>query len=293
MFDPARLLGSGTYRAMLVPDEAIVTDQTRRLVYVVGKDGKVSTQRIVETGAKVEGLRIVRAGLAPTRPRHPRWHRPPPARRAGDTQAHQHTPRASKNSPPPKPRRSKNTASRRPGDGAVRHDEVSPLLHRAADLRGRAFGPDRDRRGVAYPTLPVAQYPDIAPPTVVVKATFPGASAETLAETVAAPLKTGDQRSRRHDLHVLLLLQDGNGLGPVSFKQGTDVDQAQVLVQNRVTSAEPRLPEEVRRIGVKVEHELRPTYCSSFSFGSRPTIRSISVYRSNYVNLQVLDRMAR
>lgn len=65
MFGRARLLGSGTYRAMLIPDEAIVTDQTRRLVYVVGKDGK-AVQRIVETGAKVEGLRIVRAGLAPT-----------------------------------------------------------------------------------------------------------------------------------------------------------------------------------------------------------------------------------
>ena len=65
MFGRARLLGSGTYRAMLVPDEAIVTDQTRRLVYVVSKDNK-ATPRIVEVGAKVEGLRIVRDGLAPT-----------------------------------------------------------------------------------------------------------------------------------------------------------------------------------------------------------------------------------
>lgn len=65
MFGRARLLGSGTYKAMLIPDEAIVTDQTRRLVYVVGSDGK-AVQRVVETGAKVEGLRIVREGLAPT-----------------------------------------------------------------------------------------------------------------------------------------------------------------------------------------------------------------------------------
>jgi RND family efflux transporter MFP subunit len=65
MFGRARLLGSGTYKAMLIPDEAIVTDQTRRLVYVVDREGKVSP-RPVETGAKVEGLRIVRAGLAPT-----------------------------------------------------------------------------------------------------------------------------------------------------------------------------------------------------------------------------------
>lgn len=65
MFGRARLLGSGTYRAMLVPDEAIVTDQTRRLVYVVSKDNK-ATPRVVEVGARAEGLRIVRDGLAPT-----------------------------------------------------------------------------------------------------------------------------------------------------------------------------------------------------------------------------------
>lgn len=65
MFGRARLLGSGTYRAMLVPDEAIVTDQTRRLVYVVNKENK-ATPRVVEVGAKVEGLRIIRDGLAPT-----------------------------------------------------------------------------------------------------------------------------------------------------------------------------------------------------------------------------------
>lgn len=64
MFGRARLLGSGTYKALLVPDEAIITDQTRKLVYVVGKDGK-TVQRPVETGPMVEGLRVVREGLVP------------------------------------------------------------------------------------------------------------------------------------------------------------------------------------------------------------------------------------
>lgn len=64
MFGRARLLGSGTYRAMLVPDEAILTDQTRKLVYLVGKDGK-TVPRPVETGPMVEGLRVVRSGLKP------------------------------------------------------------------------------------------------------------------------------------------------------------------------------------------------------------------------------------
>ncbi|WP_231731134.1 MULTISPECIES: efflux RND transporter periplasmic adaptor subunit [Sphingomonas] len=65
LFGRARLLGSGTYRAMLVPDEAIITDQTRKLVYVVGNDGKVAPRPVV-TGPPVEGLRVVREGLAPT-----------------------------------------------------------------------------------------------------------------------------------------------------------------------------------------------------------------------------------
>jgi RND family efflux transporter MFP subunit len=64
MFGRARLLGSGTYHAMLVPDEAIITDQTRKLVYVVGKDGKAAP-RPVETGPQVEGLRVIKSGLAP------------------------------------------------------------------------------------------------------------------------------------------------------------------------------------------------------------------------------------
>jgi RND family efflux transporter MFP subunit len=65
MFGRVRLLGSGSYRAMLVPDEAIVTDQTRRFVYVIGRDGKTA-QRLVETGPLVEGLRVIREGVAPT-----------------------------------------------------------------------------------------------------------------------------------------------------------------------------------------------------------------------------------
>lgn len=65
MFGRARLLGSGTYSALLVPDEAIVTDQTRRFVYVIGQDGK-TVQRNVETGPLVEGLRVIKTGLAPT-----------------------------------------------------------------------------------------------------------------------------------------------------------------------------------------------------------------------------------
>src|SRR3982751_6274709 len=97
-----------------------------------------------------------------------------------------------------------------------------------------------------YPLLPVAQYPEIAPPTVVVTASYPGATAETLAETVAAPL----EESINGVENMIYMSSSATGDGAlaitITFKQGTNVDQAQVLVQNRVSSAEPRLPDEVR-----------------------------------------------
>ncbi|MGF1551071.1 MAG: efflux RND transporter permease subunit [Paracoccaceae bacterium] len=103
---------------------------------------------------------------------------------------------------------------------------------------------------LAYLTLPVAQYPEVAPPTVQVTAQYPGASAETIAETVATPL---EQQINGVEGMIYLASQatgDGNLTITVSFEIGTDLDQAQVLVQNRVAIAEPRLPEEVRRLGV-------------------------------------------
>ena len=92
--------------------------------------------------------------------------------------------------------------------------------------------------------------PSIAPPTVVVSATYPGATAETLAETVAAPLEEAI-----NGVEGMIYMQSsatGDGVLSitVSFRQDVDVDQAQVLVQNRVATAEPRLPEQVRQIGI-------------------------------------------
>ncbi|RMB07685.1 efflux RND transporter permease subunit [Eilatimonas milleporae] len=105
---------------------------------------------------------------------------------------------------------------------------------------------------LAYVTLPVAQYPDVAPPTIQVTASYPGASAEVLADTVATPL---EQEINGVEDMIYMSSQstaDGQLTVTVSFKLGTDLDTAQVLVQNRVAIAEPRLPEEVRRIGVSV-----------------------------------------
>ena len=103
---------------------------------------------------------------------------------------------------------------------------------------------------VAYAGLPVAQYPEIAPPTIVVRASYPGANAETVASTLATPLE--QQINGVEDMLYMssYSTSDGSMSLTITFKLGTDLDKAQVLVQNRVSIAIPRLPEEVRRLGI-------------------------------------------
>ncbi|MBX3568125.1 MAG: efflux RND transporter permease subunit [Rhizobiaceae bacterium] len=104
--------------------------------------------------------------------------------------------------------------------------------------------------GIAYTQLAVAQYPEIAPPTIVVRATYPGADAETIAATVATPLE--QEINGVEDMLYMSSYSTGSGSMSltITFRLGTDLDQAQVLVQNRVSIAEARLPEEVRRLGI-------------------------------------------
>ena len=144
---------------------------------------------------------------------------------------------------------------------------------------------------VAYVTLPVAQYPEIAPPTIQVTASYPGASAEVVSETVATPL---EQEINGVDDMLYMSSQatgDGQLTLSVTFQLGTDLDIAQVLVQNRVAIAEPRLPEEVRRIGVSVRKN-SPDMLMVIHLSSPDGSRD-QLYISNYATLQVRDVLAR
>ncbi|PZN97546.1 MAG: hydrophobe/amphiphile efflux-1 family RND transporter [Alphaproteobacteria bacterium] len=143
----------------------------------------------------------------------------------------------------------------------------------------------------AYPVLPVAQYPEIAPPTIAVTASYPGASAEVLADTVAAPL----EQEVNGVENMLYITSSSTGDGRVTinvvFKLGTNLDTAQVLVQNRVASALPRLPQSVQQLGVTTRKNTPDILMAVFI--TSPDGSHDTQYLSNYATLQIRDKLLR
>ena len=144
---------------------------------------------------------------------------------------------------------------------------------------------------VSVPTLPIAQYPDITPPTVRVSTTYPGANARVVADTVAAPIE--QQVNGVEDMIYMSSTSgnDGSYALTVTFEVGTDLDMAQVLVQNRVAIAEPKLPEEVKRQGVTTQKQ--STAIVLLITLTAPDGRYDTLYLSNFATLRLLDEIKR
>ena len=144
---------------------------------------------------------------------------------------------------------------------------------------------------VAYPTLPIAQYPEIVPPTVTVTATYPGASPETLADTIANPIE--EQINGVENMLYMSSNSTGDGRVQitVTFKLGTNLDIAQVQVQNRVANAQPRLPQQVQATGVIIRKS-SPDFLLGIHFFS-PDNSLDRQYVANFVTLTVRDQVLR
>jgi hydrophobe/amphiphile efflux-1 (HAE1) family protein len=143
----------------------------------------------------------------------------------------------------------------------------------------------------AYLTLPVEQYPQIAPPTIQVAASYPGASAEIAARTVATPLEQ-EINGVENMLYVSSQsTADGRVSITVTFKLGTDLDDAQVQVQNRVAIAEPRLPETVRRLGITTKKNSPDLMLVVNMYSPNGTYDQ--TYIANYAALQIRDQLSR
>lgn len=144
---------------------------------------------------------------------------------------------------------------------------------------------------LAYLMLPVSEYPNIVPPTVIVTTSYPGASAQTVAETIATPIEQ-EVNGVEDMIYMYSQATSDGGLNlTVTFKPGTDLDKAQVQVQNRVALAVPRLPEPVQRNGVSVRKSSPTQFCTIFLFS--PDESYDQLYVSNFLIRRVTDVIKR
>lgn len=145
--------------------------------------------------------------------------------------------------------------------------------------------------GLAYISLPVSQFPEVAPPTVEVVALYPGANAQVLSETVAAPLEKEINGVEGMIYMTSQSSADGRVVLQITFELGTDLDRAQVQVQNRVAIAEPRLPEASRRLGITTK-KISPDILLIVNLVSSNKTYDMT-FMANYAALQLKDELAR
>ncbi|WP_256852562.1 multidrug efflux RND transporter permease subunit OqxB [Pantoea sp. Fr+CA_20] len=144
---------------------------------------------------------------------------------------------------------------------------------------------------IAIPLLPISEYPDVVPPSVQVRAEYPGANPKAIADSVATPLEEAINGVENMMYMKSVAGSDGVLVTTVTFRPGTDPDQAQVQVQNRVAQAEARLPEDVRRLGITTQ-KMSPTLTLVVHLFS-PNNTYDSLYLRNYATLKVKDELAR
>lgn len=144
---------------------------------------------------------------------------------------------------------------------------------------------------VALLGLPIAQYPEVTPPTIQITATYPGANAKVVADTVAAPIEQEINGVEKMLYMSSRCTNDGTMTLDVTFRLGTDIDEAQVLVQNRVAIAEAKLPDEVKRQGVTTKKK-SPSILMCVNLISEPGGYD-QLYLSNYATIQVKDSLSR
>ena len=144
---------------------------------------------------------------------------------------------------------------------------------------------------IAIPLLPITEYPDVVPPTVTVHAVYPGANPKVIAETVATPLEEAINGVENMMYMKSVAGSDGILAMTITFKPGTDIDLAQVQVQNRVSQATPRLPEVVRRLGVSTQK--RSINLTMVVHLRSPEASYDTTYLRNYAVLHIKDELAR